>query len=282
VYAVLKPTYEQWLDRRLMKPYYIGDDNKTVGDRSTTGYWSGMDRLFDSLTYCLQPNTYSIHSTNVYQTHSYKNEKSDEPEWTKPFYFTMDLGIIADISRFWLALGTHSRNDRFWEFSHGSPYDFELWGTTTDFAEGSIDYVPENDPYWTSGEWKLDKRWRYMGRYYNKRPNVQGDTPGNYSTPYPKEVGGGAGVDKRGEDLAWDISKQTREMGYGVRYLQDGSGPVQNDEFYFPDASVHYAVTETAVGPVRYVRWQINEVWEQLSYVRFSELWYWGGIPDNN
>jgi hypothetical protein len=291
LYMELTPIYEQWLNRRNMKAYYIGDDNQTFAEYNPNhvlGYYSPMASLFDSLTYCLQPNTPSIHSGNYYMTHPYRDPvaadaagaiASDKVEWTKPFYFTMDLGVIADVSRFWIGLPTHSRNDRFWEYSHGSPYDFELWGTLTDFGEDSDDYIPADDPYWTSGRWQMDPRWRYMGQYYNRRPNVPGDSPGNYTTAPPEELP--VAGNKIGEDPAWDVSKQTREMGYGVRYFADGSGPVQNDEFYFPDASVHFAITEAAVGPVRYVRWQINETWEQTPYVRFSELWYWGGIVNN-
>jgi hypothetical protein len=281
IYATLKPVDEQWLNRRNMKPYYIGDDNQTALDANPTAtYFSGMLRLFDSMTYCLQPYTYSIHSTNVYETHE-TNPATGEA-WLKPFCFTMDLGTTADISRFWMSPGTHSRDDRFWEYSHGSPYDFELWGTETDFGASSVDYIPAEDPYWTNALWKLDKRWKFMGRYLNKRHNVPGDTPGNYTTPPPEEVPVRGGGSKIGEDPAWDESKQVRGNGNGYRYLSDGSGPVRNNGFYTPDAGWHYAITEAAVGPVRYVRWQINETWEQSSRVRFSELWYWGGILEDN
>jgi hypothetical protein len=288
LFVTLKPAYEQWLNRRLMKAYYIGDDNRTVDNSDPANtYYTGMDRLFDSMTYCLQPNTYSIHSTNVFMTSNFLNPEAaasgaatseDRATWTKPFYFTIDLGVEADVSRFWIGLPSHSQNDRFWEYSHGSIYDFELWGTRTDFGEGSPDYIPAEDPYWTTGQWMFDLRWRYMGQYYNRRPNVPGDSPGSYSSAIPEETGERGGGNKLGEDPAWDESKRTREMGYGVRYLADGSGPVQNDEFYFPDASVHFAITEAAVGAVRYVRWKVNETWEQTPYVRMSELWYWGGI----
>jgi hypothetical protein len=290
VYVKLKPALEQWLNRRAMKPYYIGNDNRTANTPSPDDtYYSAMPRLFDSMTYCLQPSTASVHSTNVYQTSPYIDPEAaakddatreDKAEWTKPFYFTMDLGVTADVSRFWIGLPSHSRDDRFWEFANGSVYDFELWGTTTDFGEGSDDYIPANDPYWTSGQWMMDTRWRYMGQYYNLRPNVPGDSPGNYTTAPPAELTPAGS--KVGEDPAWDETKRTREMGHGVRYLTDGSGPVKNNGFYFPDASVHFAITEAAVGPVRYVRWKINETWEQLPIVRISELWYWGGIVSEN
>jgi hypothetical protein len=285
VYAMLKPTFEQWLNRRLMKPYYIGNDNRTLTDNNPSAtYYSGMPRLFDSMTYCLQPNTPSIHSTNVYQT-SYLDTATGA-EWLKPFYFTMDLGTTADISRFWISPGTHSRDDRFWEYSNGSLYDFELWGTETDFGEGSPDYKPIGDPYWSDNEsldsWRLDKRWKYMGRYLNKRHNVPGDTPWNLSSEPPEEVPVQGGGSKIGEDPAWDESKRVRGNGNGYRYLADGSGPVRNNGFYTPDAGWHFAINQVAVGPVRYVRWQINEVWSQVGYVRFSELWYWGGIVSDN
>jgi hypothetical protein len=279
VTAWLKPMFEQWLNRRLMGPHLMGDDVRSVVEsRPDQTYYSDMPRLFDSMAYCLQPSTASIHSTNVYQTNPI--DPATGLPYMLPIYFTMDLGVEADISRFWIAPGTHSRNDRFWEYARGI-YDFELWGTLTDFAnEQSPDYVPPEDTYWSSGAWKLDSRWKTMGRYLNKRHNVTGDTPGNYSTEPPEEVNVTGGGNKLGEDPAWDESRRIRENGNGYRYLADGSGPVKNNGFYTPDAGWHYAITQTGVGPVRYVRWQINETWPQEPYVRFSELWYWGGISD--
>jgi hypothetical protein len=284
VFAWLKPVHEQWLNRRLMKAHYIGNDNRTLGEPNVNhpyGYYSPMAKLFDSLAFCLQPSNTSNASSNKYITGA--TTEAGEPV-TKPFYFTMDIGIAADISRFWIGLPTHSANDRFYEFSNGSIYDFELWGTQTDFGEESNDYVPADDPYWTSEQWKQDPRWKYMGRYFNKRPSTPGDTPGNYTTPYPVDPTSTELIDR---DPAWKIDHNTRAMGNGVRYLADGTGPIRNvnsdnEPYYFPDASVHFAITETAVGLVRYVRWQINETWEQLPSVAMNELWYWGGIPSDN
>jgi hypothetical protein len=284
IYYTLAPIYEQWLNRLNMKEYYIGDDNRDLFEPNPNHiyqYYSPMSKLFDSIAYCFQPYNNTYASSNTYMTGDVNSITGEA--YTKPFYFTMDLGVRADVSRFWIGLPTHSDLDRYYEFSNGSPYDFELWGTETDFGENSPDYVAAESPYWTSGEWKMDTRWKYMGRYLNKRPNVPEDTPGNYSTEPPFRAPGAPASNKEGQDPAWDVSKRTRAMGNGVRYLADGSGPIQNDEFYFPDASVHFAITEAAVGPVRYVRWQVNEVWEQIGHVRMNELWYWGGIvPDNN
>jgi hypothetical protein len=275
VFAWLKPVYEQWLDRRQMKEYYIGDDVRTIAAQADhpLGYWSAMFKLFDSIAFCFNPLNNSYNSSNNF--HTGETDPATGEPYPKPFCFTMDLGITADVNRFWIALPTHSdmNGTRYYQFSYGSPYEFQLWGTTTDFGEGSPDYIAPDDQYWTEGKWKNDPRWRNMGRYLNKRPNAQSDTPGNYSTEPPTALG---------QDDAWDKDKKTREMGYGQRYLQNGSGPVKNNNFYFPDAGVHYAITEAAVGPVRYVRWEIHETWEQRNYVRFSELWYWGGIISEN
>jgi hypothetical protein len=283
IYAWLKPMYEQWLDRRLMSAHYIGDDNRTLEEdnpRHPLGYYFEMAKLFDSLANCFQPYTDAIACSNIFAT-KLTNPATGEP-WTMPFYFTMDLGVTADVSRFWVTPATHSRLDRFWEFSHGALYDFELWGTQTDFGdENSRDFIPADDPYWTSGEWKLDSRWRYMGRYLNKRPSNPGDTPGNYTTEPPQEVPG-VTSNLLGKDADWTADKNVKSMGNGVRYLNDGSGPVKNNDFYFPDAGIHFAITQVGVGPVRYVRWQINESWEQQPWVRFSELWYWGGVSSDN
>jgi hypothetical protein len=287
VFAMLKPVYEQWLNRRNMKAYYIGTDNPTLGVPQVNhplGYYSPMSKLFDSIAYCFQPYNNSYTSSNTFETGDVNPETGET--YTKPFYFTMDLGVTADISRFWIALPSHSDLDRYYEFSNGSIYDFQLWGTETDFGENSRDYVPANDPYWSDSEaegtWKRDPRWKPMGRYYNKRPNVTGDTPGNYTTEPPARAPGASASNKEGLEPDWDKDKRTRGMGNGVRYLADGSGPVKNDNFYFPDASVHFAITQAAVGPVRYVRWQINEVWQQLNHVRMTEVWYWGGIVEDN
>jgi hypothetical protein len=282
LFARLRPMTEKWLNRRQMKAHYMGNDNQTLDTPDPNhplGYYSPMSKLFDSLAYCFQPNNNSLASSNHYRTGA-TNPATGE-DWLKPFYFTMDLGVVSDISRFWIAPKTHSDNDRFYEFSNGSIYDFELWGTLTDFSDTmSLDFIPAEDPYWTSGQWKMDPRWRYMGRYLNKRPSNPGDTPGNYTTEYPTSAT--ARADLLGVDAAWTADHNVRAMGNGVRYLSDGSGPFQNDEFFFPDAGMHFAITETGVGPVRYVRWQINEVWEQLPIVSFSELWYWGGVSSEN
>jgi hypothetical protein len=282
LFAWLKPMTERLLDRRQMKAHYMGDDNRSLlGSDPGATYYSGMSKLFDSLAYCFQPYTDAIASTNYYATNN-TNPATGE-NWMKPFYFTMDLGVESDVSRFWLSPGSHSRLDRFWEFSHGSLYDFELWGTLTDFSDTmSVDYIPAEDPYWSSGQWKTDTRWRYMGHYYNRRPSNPGDTPGNYSTDPPQEVPG-VTQNLLDVDKAWTADKDVRGMGGGVRYLNDGSGPVDNAGFYFPDAGMHFALTRTGVGPVRYVRWQINEVWEQLPFAYVgSELWYWGGVNSEN
>jgi hypothetical protein len=282
LFAWLKPMTERKLDRTRMRAHYMGNDNRSLLDGNLgSAYYSGMSKLFDSLAHCFQPYTDAIASTNYFATGNINPATGED--WLKPFYFTMDLGVQSDVSRFWLSPGTHSRLDRFWEFARGALYDFELWGTLTDFADTmSVDYIPAEDPYWSSGQWKQDPRWRYMGHYYNRRPSSPGDTPGNYSTEPPQEV---AGVTQNllNVDAAWTADKNVRAMGGGVRYLNDGSGPVDNADFYFPDAGMHFAITRTGVGPVRYVRWQINEVWQQLPFtVVGSELWYWGGIDSEN
>jgi hypothetical protein len=290
VFAMLKPVYERWLDRRLMKAYYIGDDNRELEEPNPNhrfGYYSFMGKLFDSIAYCLQP-TDNVASSNFFSTGQKITVDGVEIQginpatgqrWIMPFYFTMDLGIEADVSRFWIAPKTHSRNDRFWEYSNGAIYDFELWGTTTDFGENSLDYMKPDDPYWTDPNndpyWKTDPRWKHMGRYLNKRHNVPADTPGNLSSDPPYDPSSTELLDR---DPAWTESRRIREMGNGYRYLADGSGPVKNNGFYSPDAGWHFAINKPAVGPVRYIRWQINETWGQQTRVQFQELWYWGGI----
>jgi hypothetical protein len=268
---------EQWLNIRLMKEYYIGDDNRDLeapDPNHVLGYYSYMGKLFDSIAFCLQP-TEAVAAANYFAT-SGTNSATGEP-YLMPIHFTMDLGVTAYVSRFWVAPKTHSRSDRYWEYSIAALYDFQLWGTTTDFGENSPDYIPANSTYWTEGEWMRDPRWKNMGRYLNKRHNVPNDTPGNLSSEPPNSntTIQTTNLDK---DPAWTESRRIRERGNGYRYLADGSGPVKNDGIYFPDAGWHFAITEAGVGPVRYVRWQIHETWGQDNWVQFQELWYWGGI----
>jgi hypothetical protein len=279
VFKEMAPLDEQHLNRRVMKEYYIGDDVREVDGWEThpLGYWGIIAKLFDSTAYCLQP-TDNIASANYFATAG-TNSVTNEP-YLMPIHFTMDLGVTADVSRFWVAPKTHSRLDRFWEYSLAALYDFQLWGTTTDFGENSPDYIPANSTYWTEGEWMRDPRWKNMGRYLNKRHNATNDTPGNMTTEPPNNPGAAANWLDR--DLAWTESRRIREMGNGYRYLADGSGPVKNNNFYFPDAGWHFAITEVGVGPVRYVRWQIHETWGQNNWVQFQELWYWGGVISEN
>jgi hypothetical protein len=277
VFATLTPVFEQWLNRRIMTEHYIGNDNRTLmTPNPADGYYSAISILFDSIGFCFNPGNNSYNSSKNFITNP--TNPATGQNWTFPFCLTIDLGVAAEVSRFWMEPRTHSTYARFWEHFLGAPYEFEFWGTETDFAdEASADFIPGDDPYWAntgaSGTWQRDSRWKFMGRYYNRRVSRPNDTPWNLTTP--GQQGNWAGT----QDPDWITDKNVREMGYGVRYNADGSGPIKNNNSLFPDAGYHFAVTEIAVGPVRYVRWKINSVWDIATfYVQAAELWFWGGI----
>jgi hypothetical protein len=277
-YFTLAPVPEQWLNRRLMSEHYVGNDNRELmTPNPNDGYYSAISILFDSIGYCFNPGNNSYNSSKNFITGP--NNPDTGLPWTFPFCITIDLGVTADVTRFWMEPRTHSTTSRFWEHFLGAPYEFEFWGTETDFADPtSANFIPKDDPYWSDspyaiGTWQQDPRWKFMGRYYNRRISRPNDTPWTLTTPGQQSNWVGT------QDPDWIIDKNIKAMGNGVRYLADGSGPIDNNETFFPDAGYHFAITQIAVGPVRYVRWKTNSVWDiATTYLQAAELWFWGGI----
>jgi hypothetical protein len=209
------------LDKSLMTPYYVGDDNRTVFAPGQE-----MTRLFDGVS-----DKYPTNSTVIFCTAQNIDGTNDAstgaPAWTFPFCITMDLGADVYLNSFKIT-PRNNRASRKWEYRLGSPYNFEIWGTNVDKAD-----IPADDPYWKDA-WKSD--WQYLGNFTTY--NLGGYTP--------------AEISANGIGILTDADCLMAAEGY-------------------PFALQH------TTSPVRYLRFQINEVWEPgITYVHFNELWFWG------
>jgi hypothetical protein len=231
---VTTPVREEWLSRRRMKAHYMGNDIRMVTNYNPAdAYYSEMVVLFDSIAKCLGASNAQI-SGNCFITSGAES---------MPICFTMDLGVVADVSRFWFGPRTHTNTGRYWAFQVGSPYNWDLWGTEEDFE---LIYPDPDDPYWTQDLWKQDPRWKYMGNYTHRRPSNIFGTPEN--------PGGTVG------DASWVADRAAAEAHPDVNYV------------------TNHTINVLGVGPVRYIRWQVNKTWGLINEVDLAELWYWGGI----
>jgi hypothetical protein len=245
---------EIWLDRTKMSGHPIGNDAPLMTPTHTNpnpaqDYYSGPERLFDGIARGLiTDGNYGILSSSAFGITS--------PDGYMPIYYTIDLGIEADISRFWIEPRGHSSRGRY-AFGYNnnqdparaggaSPYHWMLWGTTVDFGDStSVNFIPGDDPYWTRDQWKRDPRWVYMGEYFHRRPSNPNATPEN-----PGAWSGDA----------WN---------YDLDMTYQAPGIDNPTNFYL----------NTFVGqPVRYVRWQFIQAWSPESNIMFHEAWFWGGI----
>jgi hypothetical protein len=238
--ASVAPAQEVWLDRIKMKGYALGNDAPLSNADKTNSYYSGPERLFDSIgrslgrTGGLSESAFGIFST----------------EGIMPIYYTIDLGVQADVSRFWIEPRGHNTRGRYAFGRQGgaSPYNWDLWGTTTDFGDSaSVDFKPADDPYWTRSLWKRDQRWIYMGNYTHRRPsnpNATPDNPGAY------------------DGDAW-------ESDLRLTYAPPSM-----------DNPTNFYIQVLGVGPVRYVRFEFNRSWSNESGIFMHELWFWGGIVE--
>jgi hypothetical protein len=140
---VITPMYEKLLDRTKHVQEPLPLDNLTTFSSSTQ-----MPKMFDGLI----PG-----DGNFYHT--------DEGVATivMPFYFTINLGANAVLSRF--IMYPRFRNN--WEYSLHNVREFEIWGTDTYKQQ-----MPEE--YWDQ-TWKSD--WKYLGKFICSKPSGD-DTPG--------------------------------------------------------------------------------------------------------
>jgi hypothetical protein len=230
---------EIWLDRTKMSGHPIGNDAPLSTPDPNNGYYSGASRLFDGIARSLGTPANQL-SASAFGINS--------PDGTMPIYYTIDLGIEADISRFWIEPRGHSTYGRYAFGQNGgaSPYNWDLWGTTVDFGDStSVNFIPGDDPYWTREYWKADSRWVYMGNYTHRRPSNPDADPDN-----PGE--------RSGEAWNYDLS---------LTYAPPSKENPTN--FYL----------NVFVGqPVRYVRWQFNRTWSNEAACLFHEAWFWGGL----
>jgi hypothetical protein len=139
--GVLTPIYEKLLDRTKHVQEILPLDNLTTFSSSTQ-----MPKMFDGL----MPG-----DGNFYHT------QEGIASIAMPFYFTINLGVNAVLSRFVMY---HRFNG--WEYSLHNVKEFEVWGVDTYKQQ-----MP--DEYWDQA-WKAD--WKYLGKYICDKPSGN-DTP---------------------------------------------------------------------------------------------------------
>jgi hypothetical protein len=242
-FLTASPVLETWLDRNKMSGHPVGDDLIRAGYATpdpNNNYYSGPERLFDSIAR-------SLGTANNTQLSAWAFAVVSR-DGTMPITYTIDLGVIADLSRFWIEPRGHSTRGRYAFGMNGgaSPFNWDLWGTTTDFADTlSADYIPADDQYWVRGLWKQDRRWKYMGNYTHRRPSLPDATPDNPG-PYSGD--------------AWNSDLN---LTYAPPSLENPT---------------NFLINELGVGAVRYIRWEFNRSWSNEPAAFFHEAWFWGGI----
>jgi hypothetical protein len=137
VYSMVTPLFEKQLDRTKHVQESLPLDNLTTFSSSTQ-----MAKMFDGLI----PG-----DNNFYHT------KEGVAEILMPFYFSVNLGVVAQLSRFKM----YHRFNNNWEYKLNNPKEFEIWATET-YRQG----MP--DEYWQE-DWKND--WKYLGNYITPKPS---------------------------------------------------------------------------------------------------------------
>jgi hypothetical protein len=238
-YVVTAPVPEVWLDRVKMKGRPLGNDAPLTTPDPANGYYSGPERLFDGMARSLGTSGSQLSASSFGIV---------SPDGTMPIYYTIDLGVVADVNRFWIEPRGHSSYGRYAFGQNGgaSIYNWDLWGTEVDFGDStSVDFRPADDPYWRFEQWKNDPRWKYMGNYTHHRPSDQNATPENPGTR---------------SGPAWD---EDLRLTYAAPSM---------------DNPTNFYISELGLGRVRYIRWQFNKTWSNEAAAFFHEAWFWGGI----
>lgn len=126
------PLYEKELDKKNFRNVpLLGDNNTINNNRPIENIWDG-------------------NISNIWHTVA-------DAGFTPPQYFTIDLGIVAKLSR----LMVWNRPDGFLFAQHNLRY-FEVWGTT-ELKEAN------SSTYWTSGDWRND--WDLIGDFEEIKPS---------------------------------------------------------------------------------------------------------------
>ncbi|MDR0386233.1 MAG: DUF4959 domain-containing protein [Prevotellaceae bacterium] len=128
---VLAPYYERLLDRHnFIAAFQPGDNNTVSNNRPLALVWDG-------------------NRGNLWHTANFQ---------PMPQTVTMDLGVVAKISRFVL----WARDEPRFHYGNNTFKTFELWGITA---------LPmdKSEEYWTGDEWKND--WTMLGDYVMHKPS---------------------------------------------------------------------------------------------------------------
>lgn len=141
----LTPLYEDILDKKIIKKINLPLDNNTNLSGSYT-----FAKMFDDNV-----------STMWHTT---------ERDGIFPVYFTVDLGMEVQLSRFKL----YHRSGNNWFYKHYNPKTFEVWGCTS-YKDGMM------DEYW-SEDWKTD--WKQLGDFVTFKPSGEGSTVTNEDIEY--------------------------------------------------------------------------------------------------
>ena len=143
----LKPLYEKLLDRTKFKRHILPVDNTTNYSGSYT-----FEKMFDNNTGSFWANAGGA---------------------TAPFYFTIDLGVEAQLSRFKL----YHRPGSFY-YKNSNVKNFEVWGTTVDKKDAGL-----LEDYWKDG-WKKDPDWELLGDFTTFKPSGEGTQVTNEDKEY--------------------------------------------------------------------------------------------------
>lgn len=160
------PIFEKELDKKKFKNGYLnGDNNSVLKSRPLNNIWDGNRDV-------------------IWHT-------DPSAGFTAPQYFTIDLGVEADLSRFVL----FNRTD--FSYKQHNPRYFEVWGTR------ELENPDHNDEYWKNGPWR--DNWILLGDFEVVKPS---------GLPIGQETEEDKAAEKNGFEFMF-------ESGVGkVRYLR--------------------------------------------------------------
>lgn len=151
------PTFEREINKANFAMVLLTGDNistQSGSDRDLSKIWDGQTA-----------NPGILHT------------QDGDSRFSFPHYFTFDMGVSADISRFRLWPRTDAG-----AFTGHSPRFFEIWGTN------ELKKAEDDEAYWTSDDWKAD--WKMLGDHEIIKPGSEGEQKSVWAAgwEYPVEI----------------------------------------------------------------------------------------------